>query len=574
MTSRLVAPLAAPEAGLRGPRRSRVVWLLLAVLLLGGFLLRIWGLRTGLPRVYNRDEDVHFVLPAIQMFRDGWDTASYDQTNPAGLVYLLHYVFAVRFGGGSGATEAFASNPGSVVATARIVVALLATSSIALVFLAGRALLGHVAGLIAAAVLSVAFLSVSYGHLALNDAVAVAPVGLALLGAALALRHGRRRGYAIAGVGVGLAAATKYTAGIAVLPLLGALAVQLGTPVTRRAALRGAALAAVAGLAAFVIADPMALLHFGDFRSALSRQAEVTGGYAKLGVSQHSGFLYYLWTATWGLGWMPCLLALAGAGFLIKDDRRAAAVLVPAPIVFVVFMSSWERYFGRWLMPVFPMLCLLAGYGALRLGQLVLARRPDRIGRAVLAVGLVVLLAQGVVTSVHNDAALARDDTRGVLRDWMVAHIPAGSRIVIEPVVPKDWVRPIGSLERPEASIWKVGFRLEGPEYYEKALNPGLIDRYVTRGYCWVITGSTESGRAYAQPDLVPGAIAYYRELARRGKEAFRSSPYDAGAGPVDFNFDWAFDYYPLAYHRPGPEMTVYRLSGGRCGLAGDGSRT
>jgi hypothetical protein len=34
----------------------------------------------------------------------------------------------------------------------------------------------------------------------------------------------------------------------------------------------------------------------------------------------------------------------------------------------------------------------------------------------------------------------------------------------------------------------------------------------------------------------------------------------------VAFNFDWSFDYYPLAYARPGPLMTVYRLYGGRCG--------
>ncbi len=46
----------------------------------------------------------------------------------------------------------------------------------------------------------------------------------------------------------------------------------------------------------------------------------------------------------------------------------------------------------------------------------------------------------------------------------------------------------------------------------------------------------------------------------------FRASPYARGAGAVAFGFDWSFDYYPLAYERPGPYMTVYRLRGGRCG--------
>jgi hypothetical protein len=63
----------------------------------------------------------------------------------------------------------------------------------------------------------------------------------------------------------------------------------------------------------------------------------------------------------------------------------------------------------------------------------------------------------------------------------------------------------------------------------------------------------------------VPLAIAYYRTLKERGEVVFRSSPYAHGEGPVPFGFDWSFDYYPLAYERPGPSITVYRLHGGRC---------
>jgi hypothetical protein len=80
-----------------------------------------------------------------------------------------------------------------------------------------------------------------------------------------------------------------------------------------------------------------------------------------------------------------------------------------------------------------------------------------------------------------------------------------------------------------------------------------------------VVSGSTQSGRAYADPKAVPHAIAYYAALASQGEVAYRVSPYSQGRGPVAFDFDWSFDYYPLAYDRPGPEMTVYRLHGGRC---------
>ena len=66
----------------------------------------------------------------------------------------------------------------------------------------------------------------------------------------------------------------------------------------------------------------------------------------------------------------------------------------------------------------------------------------------------------------------------------------------------------------------------------------------------------------------MPQAIAYYRELERRATLVYEASPYRTGAEPVEFNFDWTFDFYPLAYERPGPVMQIYRLTGRRrCGV-------
>jgi hypothetical protein len=63
----------------------------------------------------------------------------------------------------------------------------------------------------------------------------------------------------------------------------------------------------------------------------------------------------------------------------------------------------------------------------------------------------------------------------------------------------------------------------------------------------------------------VPNAIRYYRLLRERGTVVFRADPYKDGAGPVDFNFDWSFDHYPMAYERPGPTVIVYRLDRAAC---------
>jgi hypothetical protein len=163
--------------------------------------------------------------------------------------------------------------------------------------------------------------------------------------------------------------------------------------------------------------------------------------------------------------------------------------------------------------------------------------------------------------------------------------VPEGARIVAEPVSPDVWARErTGSLPSEsnpyrwhkypsllariasDGSLLQSGLHVVGIEDYERTLAPALLGYYEAHGYCTVISGSTESGRAFADRRAVPLAIAYYHALQRDGEVVFRASPYAHGAGPVAFGFDWSFDYYPLAYARPGPSMTVYRLHGGRCG--------
>jgi hypothetical protein len=80
-----------------------------------------------------------------------------------------------------------------------------------------------------------------------------------------------------------------------------------------------------------------------------------------------------------------------------------------------------------------------------------------------------------------------------------------------------------------------------------------------------VVVGYRLRGVGDSDPDAVPHALWYYSEEQRRADVAYHASPYAEGKGPVTFNFDWSFNFYPLAYSRPGPEMTVYRLRGGAC---------
>jgi 4-amino-4-deoxy-L-arabinose transferase-like glycosyltransferase len=559
-------------------------------LLLGAFLLRIWGVHHGLPYAYNADENAHFAPKAIGLFGHGWNPHYF--VNPPAYTYLLHLVFAVWFGGREGVSHAYATDPTSVFVVARVTTAMLGTLAVWLMYLAATRFFDRRVGLLSAGLLGVSFLPVFYSHLALNDVPNLAPICLSLWGTAGVLRLGRNRDYVIAGVGLGLAAATKYTGGIVIAPLVAAVAAQFLAPGGRDLALRGLAIAGGAAVAAFLIANPHALLSFSEFKDGLTHQTTVADdAIGKLGLTQDNGVLYYLWTLTWGLGWVPALAALAAVPLLWADERRLVWVLVPGVVIFILFMGSQTRFFGRWLIPILPLMCLLASYAALEAADF-LGRRRRELAPTFLVLAVIALCGQALAYSLHIGLVLRRDDTRNTTRTWLVRNVPpirVGSvlkapKIVVEPVVPDSWAQNPGdpaeysangnlwakfSTSRenalPDGTFAPGEGKVVNIEDYEKALRPELVQYYTEQGYCYVITGSTQRGRAEAEPEIVPRALAYYRELERNADVVYRASPYGAGSGPVKFNFDWSFDYYPLAYHRPGPEMTVYRLRGGEC---------
>ncbi|MGH2874779.1 MAG: ArnT family glycosyltransferase, partial [Solirubrobacteraceae bacterium] len=341
---------APTRAGLRRDPHRVALALLLGIT----FALRLWGVKQGLPHSYNSDEATHFVPRAIAFFTHDYDPHYF--LNPPAYSYLLHIVFELWFGSADAVRRAYATDPTGVFVVARVVAAVLGTISVWLTFLAGERLFGRTVALLGAAIFGLAFLPMFYSHLALNDVPALAPVALALYGVAGVLRNGSRREYALAGIGIGLAAATKYTGGVIAVCLVAAALCDMvaGPPLP---AIRRLVLAFGCAVAAFVIVNPYSVLDFSAFHAGVTTQQALAGGSdpEKLGTTAASGTAFYLWTFTWGLGWAPSLAALAGSGLLVIRRRLAVAlVLIPAPIAFIVFMGDQQRYFGRWLMPVFP----------------------------------------------------------------------------------------------------------------------------------------------------------------------------------------------------------------------------
>jgi hypothetical protein len=563
----------------------------LALLLLATLGLRLWGIKQGLPYSYNSDEARHYVPRAIAYFSHDYNPNYF--LNPPAYSYLLNIVFELWFGSADAVSRAYAAHPTEVFVVARVVVAVLGTLSVWLTYLTGVRMFNRTVGLAAAAIFGLAFLPIFYSHLALNDAPTLAPVALSLYGTAGVLRNGARRDYVLAGIGCGVAAATKYTGAITFVCLLAACLCDGLSGRTVAQSLWRLGLCIAAAAIAFVVANPYSLLDFSAFHAGVTTQQALAAGSdpEKLGTTATSGTAFYLWTYTWGLGWVPSLAAVGGAIALLVRRRLAPAlVLIPAPIILIIYMGDQQRFFGRWLMPTFPIVALLAAYGAVSLGRWLISERRVPAA-AVITVTAILLLAQSVSTVLHSDRVLSRPDTRNLTRAWMVTHIPAGSKIVVEPVVSDNWAYDIGAVNpaTPSGARWKLWdtnltdvdihdhdrhlpphqHQFVGLDQYERSLRPELLSEYAKAGYCWVVIGSLQAGRSFAQPKIAPQAIAYYAQLANDAKLVYHVSPFSTNQRAVPFSFDWSIDYYPNQYVRPGPEMSVYRLSIGRCAAGG-----
>ena len=250
---------------------------------------------------------------------------------------------------------------------------------------------------------------------------------------------------------------------------------------------------------------------------------------------------------------------------------RLALVLLPAPLLFVLFMGLQERYFGRWLLPVLPIVILLAAYGGdgararRRRARAPRSRCRGRARRARAARAGARRLAP------RRPRARAPRHARRGARRGCSRTCPRARSVVIEPFVPARWLEDPDRADAgtPGGGRWRCGTR-RAPTSTTPATRcrrPHALrqGRQATSARCARRCSTTTRAGLLLGRDgsTSTGAPSRSPSRSRRrspttprstaARERARFSPYRDGAERPPFNFDWSFDYYPLAYARPGP---------------------
>ncbi len=379
-------------------------------------------------------------------------------------------------------------------------------------------------GLAAAALLALSPTMVEVGQLNISDVPAAFFAACTAYGVSLLVERESTRRFLLTGLAAGLAAGSKYPAGLVAVAIA---AVWLRGVFTRRRLGPGLVWAGLAALAAFVLTTP-SFLRFPGAAFGGEGQADVLFGarlYSKAawqGIVRESNAIYYLKELRHAFGWPALALGIVGLAALARDARRRIAWLLPFPVAFLATLLALQVALRRNLMPVVPFLAIVLGSGLAGLLGWCAARWQRR---SLAAAGLVALLALPAAATAALLVRHSRPTTRDTAAAWMRQHLPPGSFLVQEQYTPLVGPEELFPARRPR---------------FAARLEPAVL-RDARHDYLLL---SSEAYQRFLTPDNLENLANDV--IARRYREIFDSYPLVR---------EWTAGRF-----QDGPTLRLYRL--------------
>ena len=275
-----------------------------------------------------------------------------------------------------------------------------------------------------------------------------------------------------------------------------------------KGAVGGPGVRALIAIAAVIVTNPYLFADWDTFIHDLDRQRKFAGGAAAARPARTQRLVVLRDVAAWALGVIPGVLALAGGILLLVSRRREAVVLGALVVLYWLYMGSQSRFYARWMLPLYPALAILAAY----------ARDADQAARRVRGRRR----AGADPVAAHDRPQRGRARPRGhALPDPRLARgeRPAGHEGRVradraDRVVRRHTRRRAEGGPRAASGSASTAARRSSTNSRATSAaratprtsrttsarsRPELIDVYRREGVCWVVTGSTQYGRAQAE---------------------------------------------------------------------------
>lgn len=409
--------------------------MVLVLVIAVGAILRLWGIRFGLPHTLARPDEEFIVALARDVLRDP-NPHFFDW--PTFFIYLTATAYAVLFTVERAivavTTEASFLTTGGLEPTLHLIArAMSAGAGIMTIYVLYRAaseLFSKRMGLVAAVFLAVAFLHVRDSHFGVTDVPATFLAVCAFwAGVRCAIDGVTGSRVAIAGLLCGLAASTKYNTALVLLPVAAAISsgVRSARPRSAMFAIRAIAVLLLCAAFGFLFGTPFALLDRPAFMAAVTGVGRhLSAGHV---VMPANGWTYHAaFTLRYGLGLPLLIAAIVGACWLLVWRPWTAVLVLLFPVTYYLVLGAGTTVFVRYMVPVVPFMCLTAAFFVDRVSELINQRFSFARARNISAIGLVAIVGvPTALSSVAFDRLLARTDTRVLGADWIEAHFPSGA---------------------------------------------------------------------------------------------------------------------------------------------------
>jgi hypothetical protein len=179
--------------------------------------------------------------------------------------------------------------------------------------------------------------------------------------------------------------------------------------------------------AAFVAATPYSVLDWPTFGADLRYDAtHLSGGH---GVNQSRGWSSHLLRSLpYGVGIPMFLAAVAGVAPMLRRHRQCAVILGAFAAALYVLLGNGYTVFFRYVLPLVPIVCLLAAI-AVGSGGAWVAVRTGVSGTSATAVLALAIGLPALVNSVWLDVLLARTDSRVLAAQWLAPRLDRGETV-------------------------------------------------------------------------------------------------------------------------------------------------
>jgi len=480
--------------------------------LLAATLLRVWSLGAHLPFGPGVDEP-EVMERAVRIMKTG-DLNPHFFDYPSLYIYIEAIASTLRFLSGAieGRWSALAQAPTEeFYLWGRTVTAMFGIATVWLLHRAGL-YWGRRTALLAAVMLAVMPLHVRESHYTLTDVPSTFFVTLTLLLSLRAHDTATAWSFVLAGAAAGLAGATKYNAGLAVIMPLIACAM---TPAARASRSVVIPCVLVAALIAFLLAAPYTFLDLPHFLNGFARLASEFRAPSN---TSNPGWMVYLKQLRTALQWPGSLIVLAGlvlgvVRFVTGPDRLKWILPLVFSAVYFYFVAHQNIFYGRYLLPMVPTLSLLGAAAIIGIADM--ARRTSMPGparRSIIVALTLLAIVPPAYSSIRFDANESLVWTTEEAYWWIVRTLPPGTHIAIEGSVsfhlPPTYVtvRPI-QLRRNDVTFYK------------------------RNGIQYLIASSQVYGQ-YVEPKDYPVENADYQRLFAETREVMRFIPSPEHPGP------------------------------------------